>query len=646
MERMFKKVLSLSLLFSGLAAQAECNTGSCGTGGSSTGTHVSSSGTINSVLPNIVVRSPGANALRRMTQSVGLLNKAEMDKIYGAIEFTPEYTRSFNSGDLATCLFGSCALQVQGSGVANRDPNAILADYLYLPANYQSTLRIDPVIQTFSVDMFGWIGLDEWVEGLYAWVQFPVTWSKWNLGFCESNITTGTTSYPAGYFTPDVLPASDLLTSAASYFQGNAPTAVSQSNGSIGTDRTVTFNGLCCSRIGCKEESVTTVPEVRFALGWNFLLNEDYHLGVNIQASGPSGKKADHKFLFSVQNGNDGHWELGGAVGGHFILWRNEEETSNFGFYLDANFTHLFNSNQTRCFDLCEKPLSRYMLAEQMVAATTIAETPADIVAGGATIITTTTATFQFSGLFSPVANITSTNLQVSVGVQADIVAMFNYTNGGWSWDLGYNFWYRSCEKFHNDCSKFEANTWALKGDSQVFGFDRTATGLTAVVNSVPLSATQNSATITGGLNAGQTNPLINPKVDNPALAFAAVSGDLLNSTRTGATVAQVNTSIQPIFIQQTDINYARNSGLSNKVFSNIGYNWIDREDIVPFVGVGFEAEFGSSQGSDCGSCETECGQDCDTGCDTGCDTNLNGNCLRCSLSQWGIWIKGGVAFN
>ncbi len=637
MERMFKKVLSVSLLFSAFAVKADCSSGSCGSGGGFTGT----SGEIHSVTPKIVVRSPGENAVRRMIQSVGHLNKADMDKVYGTLAFTPEYTRSFNSRDLADCLFGTCALQVQGSGVANRDENAILADYLYLPTDFQSTLRFDPVIQTFSVDMFGWIGLDEWAEGLYAWVQFPVTWSSWDLGFCESNITTGTVSHVAGYFTPDVLARSELLDNASSYFRGNAPAAQTQSNGTIGTNRTITFDGLHCAKICGGKDSVTTVPEVRFALGWNFLLQEDYHLGVNIQASGPSGKKAGHEFLFSVQNGNDGHWELGGAVGAHFILWRNTEETSNFGFYLDANFTHLFNSCQQRCFDLCERPLSRYMIAEKMVPASTIAETPADMVAGGATLVTTTTATYQFSGTFAPVANITDFNLDVSVGVQADIVAMFNYTNGGWSWDLGYNFWYRSCEKLHAKCDNFESNTWALKGDSQVFGFDKGVNGTTAAAtNSLPLSATQNNATITHGLNMGQTLPLTNPKVDNAQLAWAAVSGNPLNSLRTGTTQEQIRTSIQPVFIQKSDINFARNQGMSNKVFSHLGYNWINRENVIPYVGVGFEAEFGAGH-NNCGDCETECGQDCDSDCD-----DVNGNCLRCSLSQWGIWLRGGVSFN
>ncbi len=49
--------------------------------------------------------------------------------------------------------------------------------------------------------------------------------------------------------------------------------------------------------------------------------------------------------------------------------------------------------------------------------------------------------TTVFNNAFTPVANITKINIDVNVAVNADIVAMFNYTSCGWSYDLGYNFW-------------------------------------------------------------------------------------------------------------------------------------------------------------------------------------------------------------
>ena len=49
----------------------------------------------------------------------------------------------------------------------------------------------------------------------------------------------------------------------------------------------------------------TAVSEVRFALGYNFLLCEDYHFGLNLQASAPTGNKLISSSPLYAQNGND-----------------------------------------------------------------------------------------------------------------------------------------------------------------------------------------------------------------------------------------------------------------------------------------------------------------------------------------------------
>ncbi len=75
-----------------------------------------------------------------------------------------------------------------------------------------------------------------------------------------------------------------------------------------------------------------------------------------------------------------------------------------------------------------------------------------------------------------------------------------------------------------------------------------------------------------------------------------------------------------------------------------MSYNWFDREDWIPYVGVGFEAEF-ASNGSDCGDCSS-CDRSCDSGCDSDCGSSkTQGDCIKCGLSQWGILVKAGVSF-
>lgn len=594
------------------------------------------------VSPKFTIRSQGTNALRRIVQSADLMCLYDMDKINGFITLTPEYTRSFNNNKIAECLFGTnncgdCVnFKVQGSRVADRDPNAWLADYFYLPTDFSSTVKIEPVIQSFLVDFFAYLGMDEWVEGMYAWIQFPVTWTKWDLGFCEKVADEGSLNYLPGYFSPNEINRDSLLNNFSEFAAGKSIAIKPQDF------ITINFDGLKCAKI-CGTDSVTAVSEVRFAIGWNFLLCEDYHVGANLQASAPTGNKPHEGFLFSAQNGNDHHWELGVGIDAHYIFWRNETEESHLGFYLDANITHMFASDQCRCFDLCGKPLSRYMLAERVNAVNRddgLAELN-DIANSPATV---------FNNAFAPVANITKMNIDVDISVNADIVAMFNYTCCGWSYDLGYNFWGRSCEqiKRNNCCSSFKEDTWALKGDSHVFGFEGANFDTPRA-----LSATMSTATIHNGDNFGpngvtpgsqaEKDGIQNPGINFPFTAAFGVPQEELFADR-GVGALPINTSIPPVFIKFSDINFAGTQGLSHKIFTHIGYTWICREDYVPYLGIGAEVEFGQNNSDNCNSCESSCER---KSCDSNCgDDDLNGDCFRCSLSQWGVWLKAGLQFN
>jgi len=589
------------------------------------------------ITPKFTIRSQGANALRRMVQSVGVMNLYDISGLNGTVAITPEYTRSIRTNDIITCLFGGplCGacdqIKIQGSRVADRDETAWLADYFYLPTDFSSTITVRPNIQSFLIDFFGYVGLDNWVSGLYAWVQAPLTWTKWNLNFCERIQAPGEFDYLAGYFSPDIIRRENLLQDFSSYIRGNAPQDVTQE------DITVTFNGLTCAKI-CGSQSNTSLSELRVALGWNFLLCPDYHLGFNLQVSAPTGNKVDSTFFFSPQNGNDHHWEFGFGIDGHALLWQSDCEDAHFGFYCDANLTHLFKNKQTRCFDLCGKQLSRYMLAERMDAPNDAQELQS---ANNNTIFPTT----KFNNEFAPVANITSRTVDVSIGIQADIVAMFNYTNDHWSWDIGYNLWARSNERIkrNNHCNRFTQETWALKGDAHVFGFD-TAVGSQARA----LSATMYSATINNGKNFGvagvtpgsatESAAITNIGIDNRTPA--AFDGNPLSTQPAPAPFNAINTSIPPVFIAESDINFARIKGLSNKLFTHFGYIW-NRHCNQPYLGIGFEVEFAQPNqifcDDDCHSCDASCSDNCST---------LNGDSVRCGLSQWGVWVKGGLAFN
>lgn len=630
MNHLFKKIFSITALLSAVFAQANEST------------------------PTLVLRSQGFHADRqRNVGEVGKINLYEMESWYGTMDLGIGYMRSFRGGSLARQLFGddiSCGecndvVLVQGSGVADRAATAWLADYLYLNCDYNGSFSLKPLIQNVVVDLDFYLGLDEWVNGMYFRIYGPINWTKWQTGFCvQDPATVLTTSCSAGYFTPSG--SEVLLSSLADYFAGQAPASVDN----------ITFQGLRYAKMPNCEQTKTGFADLRAELGWNFLQDEDYHLGVGIHVAAPTGNKVHASYVMSPVVGNGNHWELGGTAHGHYVFWRSEDEEKHFGFYVDAVITHLFKANEERTFDLKGKDNSRYMLAAQYT------KTVLNELAGQTTATTGTVgetlATSQFALLYAPVANLTTTDVKVSIGVQADVMAMFNFTARNFSWDIGYDFWGRSCESIScpNECNPCNtenifltanANTWALKGDARMFGFAASTGGdITTLNQAVALSASENNATIHSGTNATTTNSslsnvkLQNGGVDNAQFAVAGTTGVRLIHTPTtlggvNSAADQVETSIQPVFIKSTDVALQETKGLSNTVFTHLSYTW-ERDNWIPYLGIGGSAEFGRG-----GSCDDGCDNSCSTSCASEC-----GDCVNSSLSQWAVWVKGGLSFN
>jgi hypothetical protein len=321
-------------------------------------------------------------------------------------------------------------------------------------------------------------------------------------------------------------------------------------------------------------------------------------------------------------------------------MWCSEDAERSFNFIVEADITHLFNAKQQRTFDLKCKPLSRYMLAERLVP---VADQDTD------TQLIPPTPSFSLDeGEYAPVANFSTRNVKVSIGVQGDLVAMFNYTCRGFSWDLGYNFWAMSSSKIKLSCDDecndtcgivpFPVDTWALKGDVSIAGYNDVVAA--PDVETFGLGATASAATIFTGVNAGITNANIDPTVaqaEGNNGADPAVAIPLYAFPGTVDPARAINTSGTPIFISIDDLDIAgaEQRGLSHKVFTHFSYAWRDCSDRwVPYVGAGFSAEFGSSNSHD----------DCDTTTTIECDTCPSA--MSCAISKWAVEIKGGVSFH
>lgn len=653
MEQMFKKFLSVVALFSAITVQASSS---------------SSSSSAPGVLTYINGRSVSFNSARRNSgEAADQVHKFDMDERYGNFSVAIGGERTFRPSAMAKCLFGNlltsnpnnsdlgcnnkcddeCStILVQGSTVADRSSNAILADYFYLPTDFSSTLSFKPQISSFFVDFNYYMGLDSWWKGGYLRLYTPFVHTRRTLHMTENVIDDGTQGYPAGYFDSVATPVEELLPNATAFLSG----------GSVTTDN-ITGHGLCFGKIrgdfdcnsqipferGCDGDSRTKngLADLRAELGWNFWQNEDYHFGLNLQAAAPTGTRPKAKFLFDAVVGNGKHWELGGGATGHYTFWRGCDESRHFSINMDLSVLHLFGAKQQRVFDLAGKPLSRYMLAAKFRPATA-----SDTLAGGAPVDAGgTKANFIFANEFTPVANLTTQDVKVSVGAQVDFNLWFNFSASRFSADFGYNLWYSGCERINclndecplqNCCDvEFENNTWAVKGDEYVFGFHR------ADLTPQALSASDSTATILGGTAQPVFPEINNEGVDNPLPAFA---GTDIGSLVSGNDDVTINTSIQTKFINANDLGAAissamRSRQLSNKVWGYVQYTWDREEGYVPYLGIGASGEFGGR------GCDEKCNDVANNNTTANCNSNCETSCIKCTPSQWSVWGKLGFTF-
>jgi len=564
-------------------------------------------------------RSISRNAARDLAGWANYINKdVSQDTVYGALSVTPEYSHTFNESTITRTLFGDnligkkCAqhLKISGSQVNNRGTQDLLADYFYLPSDFESTVQFKPVIDNVIIDFGFYLGLDAWSKGLYFWVHAPFAHTRWDTNINETITNPGIDGTAQGYYAPNALMRNQLLDSFTAYVNGVTIQDVDN----------VVFEQLKFAKISNERLIKSRMAEIRTGIGWNFIDNKNYHCGFNGQLAAPTGLRPDAEYLFEPIVGNGHFWELGMGASGHYTFWRNQEETAHCLFYVDMNLTHLFRTRQARSFDLITGgTLSRYMLAMKMKSpATNLQGTPDNNIPSA-----------QFDNTLIPLANITTLDVEVSIAIQADIVLMFNATKNNFSFDLGYNYWGRSADNISlRQNESFDEKTFAVKGDVHLFGF------LPNETTSVALSATQDKATIHTGNNSTAANPATNQNIDfaqaartNPTLPD--LPQNLLyaqNLTDTSTNI--INTSVPPVFITRNDLNFkgAQTSGSSNKLFTHVSYTWDEKTEWQPYLGIGCQAEWNHKNKRDCKPCDQ--------------------NVPQSSASEWGVWVKTGATFN
>lgn len=582
------------------------------------------------VAPYLSIRSQGANAPRRLVGTLPYTHLPGDCAPTGYFSVTPEVTGTFNHKQINKILFGTeCdenVIAISGSQVAERGPNDWLAEYFYLPPDYQSTLSFKPWINNIIVDIDLYVSLDEWWHNTYIALYAPFVHTRWDLDMQECIQNSGFQEYPSTYFSPNAIQRNQLNGNFTQYVNGNRlPAIVQPTSTATNSDITIALQPLQRAQMSCRRKIHTGLAEIRLITGWDFWMCEDSHMGIAIHLGAPTGNRPKGEFLFEPIIGNGHHWEFGGGFNGHWTFWGTPDDCTNATFYFDSIVTHYFIATQKRTFDLKNKPFSRYMLATRtMDPVFTNTFTTGSLNYQGFTT-SRPGPNGQFKDEFIPVANITTITVDVGVDVQAELTAFFELVHSCWTWDIGYNFWVRTCDDISLKPNKNPPlpQSFALKGDAFVFGFVQGS----PINLAVQLSASESKATIHSGTNLSPTGNssfdagATNPNIDNPIPAVTPNPPGLPIPLVNGVNGLQINTSVDPIYIsipQDLDACASRTSGMSSKLFTHFQYNANPDKHCawLPFFGVGGEVEWAHSSG-----------------------------CLGTNVSQWGIWVKGGISF-
>ena len=127
----------------------------------------------------------------------------DTERKHGVSEIGIEYQRSFKGSDIAKCLFGTSKFHFQGSQVASRDPNALIADYFRTLHSLRWHHRFKPNISNVNIHYNGRLQFDCLKEGLYGEMRVTFSHQQRDLFPECCDTTTSNTSavvpFPAGY---------------------------------------------------------------------------------------------------------------------------------------------------------------------------------------------------------------------------------------------------------------------------------------------------------------------------------------------------------------------------------------------------------------------------------------------------------------
>lgn len=517
-------------------------------------------------------------------------------------------------------------IRISGSEAKQRCSRDWFADYFGLKRPVITNFSFEPWVSNamLTTDIEYRFSCNN-LWSIRAFTPIVATW--WNLGAVEHNIQSSqcNSSYPAGYFSDLFTPVSQveqaaqvigvpcvsLLCTARQFFSEMLAPDLSTPNG------TALFVPLEQSRFPRDAKSRVGLADIYATFGKTVVHAKKGHLDLMSAILIPASRYTDTHHLFGPMFGNGGHWGLGAACDAQAYIWQNEAACTWTLASFYASIMHLFDTTSCRTVDLCNGAHSRYMTALQM---NKLDQTT------GPDLLT-------FSGLFTPVANLTTVRVKISTAIQANAATLVTFAHHKQRYSFGYDFYARSCEKIDlvDDCLPFDTDNWALKGDAFVYGFIPMDTSPTAAISNtpVPLGVSQSCATIRRGANntGPQSNVDIfsfNDGVDNPT---GAQFGSIILTRQPLQTATPDNqqfrsTPLTLLSRQDLNLNSVRTRGLQQGVLAQWAYLF-ETPKKTGSIRIGTRIVFGMK---------------------TALPNQPHHRCENTSLNTWSIWFGGGIA--
>jgi hypothetical protein len=277
--------------------------------------------------------------------------------------------------------------------------------------NFESTISIEPQQSVIGLGLHArqsfWKNHD---TGRGFWISFsaPIEHVKNDMNFCEFTTNDGGGADEA----------------ANNVVVANMTEAFQQSDWKFGKI--------------CSAMKKTGLGDIEAKVGYEWLQHEPAHMESYIGLVIPTGNKNEGEFVFEPIIGRGKYFGLmfGSCLG--LEIWNSEDGEKNIRYELANHSEILFKREQTRSFDLKNRPWSRYLPvyidAEQAIEAAAL--TPAS----------------HAQNFSTPGINVFTRDVKVTPGLTQDINTAFIFSWKKFQGEVGYNFLAKRAENVELNC--------------------------------------------------------------------------------------------------------------------------------------------------------------------------------------------------